>query len=596
MATYKAPLRDMRFVLYELHRGDALAHLPGFEEMTPDLIDPILDEAAKLCEEVLFPLNRPGDEHGCVFENGVVRTPKGFQEAYRTFRESAWTSIACDPAYGGQGLPHSVATLIDEMICSSNLSFGLYPGLSYGAYVALHAHGSEALKDIYLPKLVEGVWSGTMCLTEPHCGTDLALLHTRAVPQDDGSYRITGTKIFISAGDHDLTENIVHLVLARRPDAPPGIGGVSLFLVPKYLVGDDGSLGVRNGVACGSIEHKMGIKASATCVINFDDATGWLVGEPHKGMRAMFTMMNTERLAVGIQGLSLAEASYQGAVAHARERLQGRALSGSKHPDKAADPIIVHPDVRRMLLTQRAYIEGCRALGGWVAHALDEQHCNPDPDRRAAAEDLVALLTPTVKALFTDLGFEATNLGLQVLGGHGYIREQGMEQYVRDCRITQIYEGTNGVQALDLVGRKLPADGGRLLRQFFQPIVGFIEETAGDLEFAPFAEPLAKAFDDLQRATAQIARVGKSDPDEAGAAASDYLRLFGFTALAYMWARAAEVALPKVKNGADRDGFYNAKLGTARFFMERLLPQTSGLVAAIIAGGRSMMEFDDAAL
>ena len=445
MATYKAPLRDMRFVLYELHRGDALAHLPGFEEMTPDLIDPILDEAAKLCEEVLFPLNRPGDEHGCVFENGVVRTPKGFQEAYRTFRESAWTSIACDPAYGGQGLPHSVATLIDEMICSSNLSFGLYPGLSYGAYVALHAHGSEALKDIYLPKLVEGVWSGTMCLTEPHCGTDIALLRTRAVPQDDGSYRITGTKIFVSAGDHDLTENIVHLVLARRPDAPPGIGGVSLFLVPKYLVGDDGSLGARNGVACGSIEHKMGIKASATCVINFDDATGWLVGEPHKGMRAMFTMMNTERLAVGIQGLSLAEASYQGAVAHARERLQGRALSGSKHPDKAADPIIVHPDVRRMLLTQRAYIEGCRALGGWVAHALDEQHCNPDPDRRAAAEDLVALLTPTVKALFTDLGFEATNLGLQVLGGHGYIREQGMEQYVRDCRITQIYEGTKGV-------------------------------------------------------------------------------------------------------------------------------------------------------
>ena len=405
MVTYKAPLRDMRFVLYELHRGDALAQLPGFEEMTPDLIDPVLEEAAKLCEEVLFPLNRSGDEEGCLFENGVVRTPRGFQEAYRTFREGGWTSIACDPTYGGQGLPHSVATLIDEMISSSNLSFGLYPGLSYGAYVALHSYGSDALKDMYLPKLVEGVWSGTMCLTEPHCGTDLGLLRTRAVPQDDGSYRITGTKIFISAGDHDLTENIVHLVLARRPDAPPGIGGISLFLVPKFLVRDDGSLAARNGVACGSIEHKMGIKASATCVINFDDATGWLVGEPHKGMRAMFTMMNTERLAVGIQGLGLAEASYQGAVAHARERLQGRALSGAKHPDKAADPIIVHPDVRRMLLTQRAYIEGCRALGGWVAHALDEQHCNPDPAQRAAAEDLVALFTPTVKALFTDLGF-----------------------------------------------------------------------------------------------------------------------------------------------------------------------------------------------
>jgi butyryl-CoA dehydrogenase len=596
MVTYKAPLRDMRFVLYELHRGDALAQLPGFEEMTRDLIDPVLEEAAKLCEEVLFPLNRPGDEDGCVFENGVVRTPRGFREAYRTFREGGWTSIACDPAYGGQGLPHSIATLIDEMICSSNLSFGLYPGLSYGAYVALHAYGSDALKDMYLPKLVEGVWSGTMCLTEPHCGTDLGLLRTRAVPQDDGSYRITGTKIFISAGDHDLTENIVHLVLARQPDAPPGIGGISLFLVPKFLVGDDGSLGARNGVACGSIEHKMGIKASATCVINFDDATGWLVGEPHKGMRAMFTMMNTERLAVGIQGLGLAEASYQGAVAHARERLQGRALSGAKHPDKPADPIIVHPDVRRMLLTQRAYIEGCRALGGWVARALDEQQCNADPAQRAAAEDLVALLTPTVKALFTDLGFEGANLGLQVLGGHGYIREQGMEQYVRDCRITQIYEGTNGVQALDLVGRKLSADGGRLLRQFFQPIAGFIEERAGDLEFAPFAEPLAKAFDDLQRATAQIARDGKADPEEAGAAASDYLRLFGLTTLAYMWARAAEVALPKVRDGADPDGFYKAKLGTARFFMERLLPQTRGLFAAIMAGGRGMMEFDDAAL
>jgi len=595
MVTYKAPLRDMRFVLYELHHGDALAQWPGFEEMTPDLIDPVLEEAAKLCQEVLFPLNRPGDEEGCVFENGVVRTPRGFQEAYRTFREGGWTSIACDPAYGGQGLPHSVAILIDEMICSSNLSFGLYPGLSYGAYVALHAYGSDALKEMYLPKLVEGVWTGTMCLTEPHCGTDLGLLRTRAVPQDDGTYQITGTKIFISAGDHDLTENIVHLVLARRPDAPPGIGGVSLFLVPKFLVGDDGSPGARNGVACGSIEHKMGIKASATCLINFDDATGWLVGEPHKGMRAIFTMMNTERLAVGIQGLGLAEASYQGAVAHARERLQGRALSGAKHLDKAADPIIVHPDVRRMLLTQRAYIEGCRALGGWVAHALDEQHRNPDPAQRTAAEDLVALLTPTVKALFTDLGFEATNLGLQVLGGHGYIREQGMEQYVRDCRITQIYEGTNGVQALDLVGRKLPADGGRLLRQLFQPIARFIEERTGDLELAPFAGPLAKAFDELQRATAKIARDG-ADPEEAGAAASDYLRLFGLTALAYMWARAVEVALPKVKNGADQDGFYKAKIGTAWFFMERLLPQTSGLSAAIIAGGQSMMEFDDAAL
>jgi len=596
MATYKAPLRDMRFVLNELHGGEALPQLPGLEEMTPDVVGSVLEEAARVCEEVLFPLNRSGDEAGCSFENGIVRTPAGFPEAYRTFREGGWTSIACDPAYGGQGLPHAVASLIDEMISSANLSFGLYPGLSYGAYVALHAFGSAALKDKYLPKLVEGVWSGTMCLTEPHCGTDLRLLRTKAAPQSDGSYRISGTKIFISAGEHDLTENILHLVLARLPHTPPTIDGISLFLVPKFLVRDDGSPGARNGVACGSIEHKMGIKASATCVINFDNAAGWLVGEPNKGMRAMFAMMNTERLAVGIQGLGLAEASYQGAVAYARERLQGRASSGARYPDRPADPIIVHPDVRRMLLTQRAYIEGCRALGGWVAQALDEQQHHPEPDRRAAAGDLVALLTPTVKALFTDLGFEATNLGMQVLGGHGYIREQGMEQYVRDCRIAQIYEGTNGVQALDLVGRKLPAHGGRLLQRFFLPIGDFLAKTAGDPELAPFTGPLAKALTHLSQATDRIINAGTVDPEEPGAAASDYLRLFGLTALAYMWARAAEVALRKLRDGADDEQFYKAKLGTARFFTERLLPETGGLLAAIMAGGRSMMEFDEAAL
>ena len=596
MATYKAPLRDMRFVLYELHAGATLAQLPGLEEMTPDLLDPILDEAAKLCEEVLVPLNRSGDEEGCTFENGVVRTPKGFQEAYRTFREGGWTSIGCDPKYGGQGLPHSLTVLIDEMVCSANVSFALYPGLSQGAYVALSAYASDALKERYLPKLVAGVWSGTMCLTEPHCGTDLGLLRTKAAPQADGSYRLTGTKIFISAGDHDLTENIVHLVLARLPDAPPGIGGVSLFLVPKFLVRDDGALGPRNGVACGSIEHKMGIKASATCVINFDDATGWLVGEPHKGMRAMFAMMNTERLAVGVQGLGLAEASYQGAVAYARERLQGRAATGAKCPDRPADPIIVHPDVRRMLLTQRAYAEGCRALGVWIARALDEQQHDPDPARRAAAADLVALLTPVVKALFTDLGFEAANLGVQVFGGHGYIREHGMEQYVRDCRITQLYEGTNGIQALDLAGRKLPADGGRLVRRFFAAIAGFITANKARQELSSFIEPLSETFDRLQRATEHVVRAGTANPEEIGAAASDYLRLFGLTALAFMWARAADVALPKTKNGGDPDGFYKAKLGTARFFMERLLPQSSAAFAAIAAGGRSLMEFDDAAL
>jgi len=595
MASYKAPLRDMRFVLFELMNGDELASLPGYEEFTRDLIDPVLEEAAKICEEVLHPLNRPGDEEGCHFENGVVRTPKGFVEAYQTFREGGWTSIGCDPAYGGQGMPKSVNTLVEEMICSANLSFGMYPGLSHGAYVALHAYGSEELKNTYLPKMVDGTWSGTMCLTEPHCGTDLGLLRTKAVPQEDGSYKITGTKIFISAGEHDLTENIIHLVLARLPDAPKGVKGISLFLVPKFLPKPDGSVGPRNGVSCGSIEHKMGIKASSTCVMNFDDATGWLIGQPNKGMQAMFAMMNTERLSVGIQGLGLAEASYQGAVAYARERLQGRSLTGAKHPDKAADPIIVHPDVRRMLLTQRAYVQGCRALAAWAAKSLDIQKHHPDPEKRQEAEDFIALITPIVKALMTDLGFEATNLGMQVFGGHGFIREHGMEQYVRDCRIAQIYEGTNGIQALDLVGRKLPANAGRNLRRFFHPVSEYIEARVEDETMGEFVQPLAKAFVRLQQATAQVARAGMANPDEAGAAATDYLRLFGLTALAYLWARMAEISLPKAGGPEDTDGFYTAKVNTARFFMERILPQTSALFSQIMAGGKSMMAFDEAA-
>ncbi len=595
MASYKAPLRDMRFVLFELMDGDELSSLPGYEDFTRDLIDPVLEEAAKVCEEVLHPLNRSGDEEGCHFENGVVRTPKGFIEAYQTFREGGWTSIGCDPAYGGQGMPKAVNTLVEEMICSANLSFGMYPGLSHGAYVSLHGYGSDELKNAYLPKMVDGTWAGTMCLTEPHCGTDLGLLRTKAVPQDDGSYRITGTKIFISAGEHDLTENIIHLVLARLPDAPKGVKGISLFLVPKFLPKADGTPGARNGVACGSIEHKMGIKASSTCVMNFDDATGWLIGQPHKGMQAMFAMMNTERLSVGIQGLGLAEASYQGAVAYARERLQGRSLTGTKHPDKPADPIIVHPDVRRMLLTQRAYVEGCRALGAWAAKSLDVQKHHPDPEKRQEAEDFIALITPVVKALMTDLGFEATNLGMQVFGGHGFIREHGMEQYVRDCRIAQIYEGTNGIQALDLVGRKLPANAGRNLRRFFHPVAEYIETRVEDETMGEFAQPLAKAFVRLQQATAQVARAGMGNPDEAGAAATDYLRLLGLTALAYLWARMAEISLPKVGGAEDSDGFYTAKVNTARFFMDRILPQTSALFSQIMAGGKSMMAFDEAA-
>lgn len=591
MADYTPPLRDMRFVYHELHDCGAIAAFPAYADYTADLVDPVLEEAGKICAEILHPINRSGDEEGCRLENGVVRTPKGFPEAYRLFREGGWTALSCDPAYGGQGAPAVLDTLVMEMICSANLSFGMYPGLSHGAYVALHSHASEALKAAYLPKMVDGTWSGTMCLTEPHCGTDLGLIRTKAIPADDGSYRITGTKIFISAGEHDLTENIVHLVLAKLPDAPKGSKGISLFLVPKYLPDAEGNPGPRNGVQCGSIEHKMGIKASATCVLNFDEAKGWLVGAPHQGLPAMFTMMNSERLAVGVQGLGLGEAAYQGAVAYARERLQGRSLTGPKAPDKPADPIIVHPDIRRMLMIQRATNEGCRALAVWVAKALDEQHHHPDPEARKAAEDLVGLMTPIVKALMTDIGFENANLGMQVLGGHGYIREHGMEQYVRDARIAQIYEGTNGIQALDLVGRKLGMNGGRSLRRFFHPVAAWLEERAGQKEIIPFA----KAFGALQLATAEVARKGLANPDEAGAAATDYLRLFGLTALAYMWARMAEVAAAKVAAGEDTDGFYAAKITTARFYMERVLPQSGALFQQIMAGGASMMALEDAA-
>ncbi len=595
MQTYRAPLRDMRFVLHELHDSTALAALPGLDEVTPELMDSILDEAARFCEDVLAPLNASGDEEGCRLENGVVRTPKGFPGAYRRFREGGWTAIACDPRYGGQGLPHSVNKAVEEMICSANLAFGMYPGLSFGAYQALASHGSADLQQRYLPKMVDGTWAGTMCLTEAHCGTDLGLLRTRAVPQDDGSYRVTGAKIFISAGEQDLTENIIHFVLARLPDAPPGIKGISLFLVPKFLPAEDGRLGARNGVVCTAIEHKMGIKASATCQLSFENATGWLVGQKHKGMAAMFTMMNSERLSVGVQGLGLAEASYQGAVAYARERLQGRSLTGARHPDRPADPIIVHPDVRRMLLTMRAYTEGCRALAGWVARNLDEMERATDPQAKQQAADFTALMTPVVKALFSDLGFEATSLGMQVYGGHGYIRDHGMEQYVRDARIAMIYEGTNGVQALDLVGRKLPQHAGRLLRGFFHPVSDFIEQHAAHPQLGAMVTGLGRAFGALQLATAHIAARGAVDAEEAGAAASEYLRLFGLVALGFMWTRMAVLAASRLPAADGDAGFYAAKLTTARFYMERILPQTGSLLAAIRSGKDAMMALEDTA-
>jgi alkylation response protein AidB-like acyl-CoA dehydrogenase len=592
MTVYTAPLEEMRFVLYDLLGADkALTHLHGHEEHGRELIDAVLEEAAKFCEEQLLPLNRSGDEEGCAYENGVVRTPRGFKQAYDLFAQGGWTGLACAPEHGGQDLPKVANLLVEEIVCSTNISFGTYPALSYGAYNAIKLHGSDELQRRYLPKLADGSWSGTMCLTEPQCGTDLGLIRTRAEPQGDGTYAVTGTKIFISAGEHDLTRNIVHLVLARLPDAPTGTRGISLFLVPKFLPKPDGSEGPRNGVACGGIEHKMGIKASATCVMNFDGAKGWLVGQPNKGMRAMFTMMNAARLGVGIQGLGIAETAYQSARAYAKERLQGRALTGAAAPDKPADPIIVHPDVRRLLLTIKSTTEAARALALWVGLALDVSERHPDPQARQEADDLVQLMTPIVKATLTDLGSAAANQGMQVFGGHGYIREWGMEQLVRDVRITQIYEGTNGVQALDLVGRKLPTGMGRLLRRFFHPAMEFVEAHQADPQLAELVLPFATALGRLQQATAWLAQAGLKDPTEGGAAASEYLRLFALTALAYMWVRMAKAALARPGDAE----FARTKLATARFFMARVLPETGALFQSLMSGAKPLMEMEAAA-
>lgn len=588
MPAYNAPVADMRFVLHELLADEQLQALPGNEDFTPDVLDAVLDEAGRFCATVLQPLNRGGDEQGCRLENGVVRTPDGFKQAYGEFIAAGWTGVAADVEHGGQGLPATMDALFTEMLCSSNLSFAMYPGLSHGAYKLIRRHGSEEQKKTWLAPLVEGRWSGTMCLTEPQCGTDLGLIRTRATPASDGSYLINGAKCFISAGEHDLTENIVHLVLARTPDAAPGTGGLSVFLVPKFQVKADGNIGPRNGVSCSSIERKMGINASATCTLNFDDAKGLLVGELNQGMRAMFTMMNGARLAVAVHGLGVAEAAYQGAVAYAKERRQGRALDGARSPEETADAIVVHPDVRRMLLSMRSQIEGARALVAWVSARYAHSQRNPDARARQDADDFVSLLTPVVKAYCTDMGSEVANLGVQVYGGHGYIREHGMEQFVRDARICQIYEGTNGVQAMDLVGRKLPAHTGRYLRQFFLPVAAFIEAHAERPELDEFIEPLSKAFARLQKASAWIVGNALRDPNEAGAAASDYLRLFALVAIGYMWARSAEIA-----RSHDGDDFFRAKLNTARFYMQRVLPQSSALFSCIVAGGSSIEAFDD---
>lgn len=599
MASYTAPLDDIRFVLHELldYEG-TIAGLPGYEDGSRDVVDAILEEAARFCENELMPLNRSGDEEGCTFENGVVRTPKGFKEAYDAFAQGGWIGLACDSEHGGMGLPKALQVVLDEMVCSTNLSFGMYPGLSHGAYNALAMHGDDHQKSVYIPHLVDGTWSGTMCLTEPQCGTDLGLIRTKADPADDGSYRITGTKIFISAGEHDLTENIVHLVLAKLPDAPAGTRGISMFIVPKFMVGPDGALGPRNGVSCGAIEHKMGIHGSSTCVMNFDEAVGYLVGEPHKGMRYMFTMMNAARLAVGVQGLGVAETAYQSAVAYARDRLQGRALEGAAEPKKPADPIIVHPDVRRTLMTMRACNEAARALALWVGMALDISEKHPDPEARKEADDLVQLMTPVIKAYFTDHGFAAANMGVQVLGGHGYIREHGMEQLVRDARITQLYEGTNGIQALDLVRRKLQQDGGKAAAALVSDMRATIEtlNAASQPSLTAIANALDPAIDALENVTAWIATTFRDDPIAAASGATPYMRMLGFTAGGWLMADAALKAAAKLQAGDGDSAFYTAKIDTARFFAEQYLPPAAALAGPIMMSKETVMAIPEDAL
>ena len=598
MPTYHAPLDDIRFLLQDVIGAERLAGLPGFEEATTDVLLAVLEEGARLCEEVLAPINQVGDAEGCRLEDGVVTTPSGFKEAYAAYCAGGWPAMTGDPAYGGQGMPHLLRYVFDEMLCSSNLSFSMYPELAHGATSLLEQWADEELKRRFVPKLLDGSWGGTMCLTEPHAGTDLGIIRTRAVPAGDGAYHVTGTKIFISAGDHDLTENIVHLVLAKLPDAPPGTRGISLFLVPKFLPTEDGRPGTPNAVSVGSIEHKMGIKGNSTCVLNFDGSTGWLVGEEHKGLRAMFTMMNGARLGVGMQGLGLAEVSRQNAVAYARERLQGRALGGAVKPDAEADPIVVHPDVRRMLMTMKAYAEGMRALAYWTAMQLDFEHKLPDAEARAEAADLLALMTPVVKAFLTDVGFEVTNLALQCYGGHGYIREFGVEQFVRDARIAQIYEGTNGVQAMDLLGRKVPEGEGRLLKRWFAIAQHEVEAAAasGDAALGELAAALGKSLQALQATTMDVMTKARRDPNEIGGAAVDYLRMFGLVATGWMWLRMATVARRKLEASEGDARFLEAKVQTARFYAARLLPQARALQATIGAGVGPIMALDEAML
>ncbi|MBB3949728.1 acyl-CoA dehydrogenase C-terminal domain-containing protein [Aureimonas jatrophae] len=591
MPTYQAPVADTLFVLNELLGIDRYNNLPRFSDASPDVVEAIIGEAGRFATEVFFPLNQSGDAEGCHrAADGSVRTPKGFKEAYAQFRDNGWGTISTDPEYGGQGLPHTLSAVVNEFLSSANMALSMYPGLTRGAIAAIETHGDVAQKARYLPKMIEGTWTGTMNLTEPHCGTDLGLLRTRATPKPGGSYAISGQKIFISAGEHDMAENIIHLVLARIDGAPAGTKGISLFIVPKFIVNEDGSAGARNGVTCGSIEEKMGIHGNATCVMNYDEATGYLIGEADKGLRAMFTMMNEARLGVGIQGLAISEIAYQNAVVYARERVQGRSLAGAKAPDKAADPIIVHPDVRRMLMTMRAINEAGRALVLWTALRGDLSHLASDEKEREAADDWMGLMTPVIKGVLTDKGFDNAVLAQQIFGGHGYVREWGMEQFVRDARIAQIYEGANGIQALDLVGRKLAQNGGRALQAFFKEVGTFCEENRHDETMAPLTKPLKKGLNDLQAATMWLMQNAMAKPDNAGAASTDYMHLFGLVALGYMWGRMVKVAQEKLSHGANgHSAFYENKLATARFFMDRLMPETAAHLARISSGADSMM-------